>query len=330
MYERSIFIITTALLISGCTTVEQVHVNDPNISSIERASLQEIFIAEDLETVDPFEPWSEKFNRKSLGYAVIEKTEDYFNNNYTENCEWSSKVYSEEPLEDLQKLQIVMNRTVDTFCEQLKDNPIVIISDYSYVKEVLEALDRPTDDHGGICGGKGSGGNTGCALYHSSWVSHRITGIDRVAHIAHEMFHNVQDAVNEGIPFWQKPPDHELYIPMWFIEGAAVMYQSAIIDYLSLGDGRYYDYGVSSPMLRPYPDTKINLKSLHGGGNFDVYVVGQFATEYLVANVGVEPLLNVIVRVGEGKTFEEAFEAEMGISLSDFYDKMSRIQLLND
>ena len=330
MYERSIFIIVTALLASGCTVAQEVPIVDDNIAMAERASLQELFPVEEARPPEPFEPWSETFARESLGIALIEQTENYFNNNSVENCQWEPKAYSQEPLEDLDNLQLVMDQTSIIFCDLLEDDPIVIVSQYHYVDDVLEDLNRPTDDHGGICGSPGSGGSTGCALYHSSWISDSLTGESRLAITAHEMFHNVQDVVNKGLPVWRIPPGHALAIPMWFFEGTAVTYQYALMDYLGLAEKRYYEHDFSSRMLRPYPDTAIDLSSVETGWGMDVYVVGHFATEYLVANVGLQPMLNIVEEVGNETPFYKAFEQEIGMSLSDFYSKMERVQLLEN
>lgn len=330
MYERSVFIIATALLVSGCTVAQEAPIVDDNIVVAERATLQELFPVEEASPSEPFEPWSETFSRRSLGIAVMNTMKDYFGTNYTSDCDWSPELYTHEPIADAGAITTVMNETVDIFCEQLSDDPLVIISPYFDVAEVLEERDRPTDDHGRICGGPSSGGSTACALYHNSWVSPNVTGENRLMTVAHEMFHNVQDSVNKGMPSWRKPWGHRLYVPMWFLEGAAVTYQASILHYLNMGEGRYFEYQISSAMLRTSPDTAIDLASLERGGNLDTYVVGHFATEYIVASVGFEPLLNIVTRVGENLTFSEALQEETGMSVEEFYNKMSKIQLLAD
>jgi hypothetical protein len=51
----------------------------------------------------------------------------------------------------------------------------------------------------------------------------------------------------------------------------------------------------------------------------DPYGIGAIATEYLVANVGMDKFLNVYREVGKGRSFSVAFLNATGISLADFY-----------
>jgi hypothetical protein len=53
--------------------------------------------------------------------------------------------------------------------------------------------------------------------------------------------------------------------------------------------------------------------------SYGPYDYGRLATEYIVANVGVEALINIWVYLGEGDSFETAFERAIGISVADFY-----------
>jgi ABC-type phosphate/phosphonate transport system substrate-binding protein len=54
-------------------------------------------------------------------------------------------------------------------------------------------------------------------------------------------------------------------------------------------------------------------------GSNDPYNYGSLATEYIVASVGIEPLMNIWKLAGEGASFEDAFEEALGISVQDFY-----------
>jgi cytochrome b involved in lipid metabolism len=51
----------------------------------------------------------------------------------------------------------------------------------------------------------------------------------------------------------------------------------------------------------------------------DPYGLGEVATEFIVANVGIEKLLAIYAALGQGKTFAQAFEAGTGVKLDDFY-----------
>jgi cytochrome b involved in lipid metabolism len=51
----------------------------------------------------------------------------------------------------------------------------------------------------------------------------------------------------------------------------------------------------------------------------DPYGLGEVATKFIVANVGIEKLLGVYGALGQGKTFAQAFEVGTGVNLDDFY-----------
>jgi len=327
MRETTLSLIVITSLLSGCTSAPEVQEQD-NASSRSAAPLLSQSAVVEPVAIEPFEPWSETFSRKQLGTAVMLKMNEYFDANHVDDCKWEGQIHLEKSLSVMTEVESVMEKTVSTFCNILQDDPVTIISSYGFVKTVLEDLDRPTDDHGGICGGPGAGMNTGCALYHASWVSNRLDGNMIIGVTAHELFHNVQDAMKSGRPFWRTPGHDEMFTPHWFLEGGAVTYQSAMGDYLGYWD--YTAYDAYSNMLAASPNTNINLQSLETGGSFDVYVVGQFATEYLVAHIGIDGLLNIIPKIDNGKTFDESFESVVGMSLEDFYAKMSRIQIIND
>lgn len=317
----------TSVLLVGCATSFD---NAEPQKAVSPA--QEIVISIDLsslaeEGVSPFKnSWPETFSRKQLGYEVIEVTGAYFVNNKVSDCAISGQRVSQTEHEWSKDLDLIMNKFVSVFCDELGGTePLAIAGDYFFAKGVLSDLDRRVDDYGGLCGGSaGSGWSTGCALYDSTWSKDlgqaRTTGI-----FAHELFHIVQDNINPGLPQWRIPPGHESYIPVWFIEGSAMVYEFAAIHHLGLDD--YFGSIGSSAMLQEEPNTNIDLLSLEEGWSLDTYVVGQIAVEYLVANAGFDPLFEIIVQVGEGSTFSDAFENSVGISLDEFYIKMSRVQL---
>ena len=59
--------------------------------------------------------------------------------------------------------------------------------------------------------------------------------------------------------------------------------------------------------------------SSNQGVGLDPYGIGMAATEYLVASVGFESLLNIFKYTKESNNFKESFQKAVGISLEDFY-----------
>jgi hypothetical protein len=56
------------------------------------------------------------------------------------------------------------------------------------------------------------------------------------------------------------------------------------------------------------------------------YVIGQVATEYIVASVGFQKMLDIFVDYKTTKNFEKSFENVIGISKVTFYEKFDQIR----
>jgi hypothetical protein len=56
------------------------------------------------------------------------------------------------------------------------------------------------------------------------------------------------------------------------------------------------------------------------------YNIGQVASEYIVASVGFQKLLDIWIDYGTTRNFEKSFENVTGISKTTFYDKFDQIR----
>jgi predicted heme/steroid binding protein len=63
-------------------------------------------------------------------------------------------------------------------------------------------------------------------------------------------------------------------------------------------------------------DAKANMNR---AGDIFPYNIGALGVEFLVANVGIQNMVDVFSQIGTGKSFPDAFEAATGIELVDFY-----------
>ena len=74
--------------------------------------------------------------------------------------------------------------------------------------------------------------------------------------------------------------------------------------------------------VRSNPEYRI-IKPLSSYDNFESnpYGIGQAATEYIIASVGFESLLNMFKFTGTEGTFSAGFKKATGIELSEFYSK---------
>lgn len=140
---------------------------------------------------------------------------------------------------------------------------------------------------------------------------------------AHEFTHNIMDAQMTDRAAAQQQ------VTNWFWEGVATYSQTAIIHNQS-----YDEYYAAKRKLADqlYRDKTINedwynkfLSSTSSDFRFwrdnyehwRLYDVGMFVTEILVATYGVDILMDVFKKIGQGMTWEEAFEATYMVKWSD-------------
>jgi hypothetical protein len=109
--------------------------------------------------------------------------------------------------------------------------------------------------------------------------------------------------------------------PQWFWEGPAMFVglqtanQLGFIDYSE--DGR----PTSVNRVHRFPTAKLKLEevSVNTPPTVDPYGIGEIATEFLVANVGMTKFVDIYRQIGTGASFAVAFEKATGVPLADFY-----------
>ena len=135
----------------------------------------------------------------------------------------------------------------------------------------------------------------------------------------HEFFHGIQERYAGRNP----GPGGE-QIPNWFWEGPAMyvgLHSAAYAGYIDFkAEGR-------ESMLKRFKNGRPQARALSlidvkaNDGVVDPYAIGFAATEFLVAQVGVEKFVNIYAELGKGKSFASAFESATGFALNDFYDR---------
>ena len=58
----------------------------------------------------------------------------------------------------------------------------------------------------------------------------------------------------------------------------------------------------------------------------DPYGVGQIATEFLVAKIGVEKMIKIYDEIKTVKSFSSAFKSATGVELDDFYTMFEEVR----
>jgi hypothetical protein len=134
---------------------------------------------------------------------------------------------------------------------------------------------------------------------------------------AHEIFHTVQFSLL-GYNLERIGPGHPQGVPRWFIEGSANYFGYYVVEKLGLGS---YENGRNNQVR--FNSEYQNIKPLSTYDNFESnpYGIGQAATEYIIASVGFESLLNIFKFTGTEGTFSAGFKKATGIELSEFYSK---------
>jgi hypothetical protein len=238
---------------------------------------------------------------------------------------------------DVTGLKNIANTTHSLFFPVTQQSTILIFgTSHSWVGEQAGMRNLRVNSPGLPCGGDGSwdrycaGSNFGLMIYSGRYAEAKKKqrdDLDLVSGnygvVAHEYFHTVQGALINREAF---DPASNLYIPVWLKEGSANFVGFAVLDYMKIypyGGSRYTE--VESHQSYSKVESKVSLEmyatysSSNQGVGLDPYGIGMAATEYLVASVGFESLLNIFKYTKESNNFKETFQKAVGISLEDFY-----------
>jgi hypothetical protein len=142
----------------------------------------------------------------------------------------------------------------------------------------------------------------------------------------HEFFHTVQERISGGVP----SPDGLGIAPQWFWEGPATFIGLQTASYLGLAsyitEGREMAVARSNdPSTKPYLLSEAT-KNTGSPTAIDPYGIGAIATEFLVANVGMEKFMEVYKNLGKKKSFADSFKTATGVELTDFYTMFEEVR----
>ena len=175
----------------------------------------------------------------------------------------------------------------------------------------------------------------GYVITSDSFYDARNPGRDGAALLAHEYFHLVQaNLIGSRDLFRTKSGDTQTAkgFPAWFAEGTAEFVGYSVG---ALSQNASYWEGRSTALSYAPPGEATNRNSIAdyeirtccGNGTPTYpYNIGHVATEYIVASVGFQKLLDIFVDFGKSNDFEKSFEAVTGISKQAFYDKFDQIR----
>ena len=280
--------------------------------------------------VDPVfdSPWPTEITRKQLIDSALAKAFEYFDEKATAQPPNLTIYFQDTFPEEHHSWVEEMAAVSASFPSDFTDHQFsLMVGEPSWVYEVIEREGFWTEPEGHCGGLTPDGAVGGCASrgavsanYGETVGSGELDWSGTLPSIVpHEMFHSVQDVMDPK-PMGQIPPVGEpTHRPLWFWEGGAEFFGYAVGDYA----------GVASYYVSPWewwyylPNPELGLESFVERDKFAVppegYWMGQIATEYIVANTGVEGMLQISQGLSEGLTWEEAFEFGTGIALGEFY-----------
>lgn len=144
-----------------------------------------------------------------------------------------------------------------------------------------------------------------------------LSNAGKRAVVAHEIYHVWHKFIDGSPGNNNRDPRSPEGMPIWFAEGMANFMGFAIAHH---DKATTYAEGRADQVDSYMRSSKAPL-SEHVGRELNPYGIGQAASEYLVASIGVDRAFDIYRKVGSGKTFAAAFEESAGISLLSFYEK---------
>jgi hypothetical protein len=162
-------------------------------------------------------------------------------------------------------------------------------------------------------------------------------GRDGGALLAHEYFHLVQANLSktragEAERVKGTHSESAKAFPVWFLEGSAEFVGYSVG---ALAQNGSYWQGRARMLSYSPPEESINRNAISDyeiriccGNNTPTYPyhIGQIATEYIVASIGFQKMLDIFTDYATTRNFEKSFETVTGISKLAFYEKFEQLR----
>ena len=269
-------------------------------------------------------PWPTGFTRRELADSALAKTYEYLDQREQGAHESILTVVHQDNVaqfhrdfgEDLAQV------TVDAFSPYVADDVLLVMgTNIDFLEETLEELGRPYQSDAFP-----QTGTTCVAWQGTAWISmpgvfgdNAMPGDPHLsACVPHEIFHIAQDTLDKAV-YGEESQScaDEKFRPLWLVEGSAQFMGHAVVSYQGYHEywGNHFTAG-SVDLEGPRPLLSA-VEPWESG--WDAYKWGGLATEYIIASVGVEPLMAIWAKAGQCVPFEQGFEEALGISLADFY-----------
>jgi hypothetical protein len=270
----------------------------------------------------PFVAWSNTFDINSLIKTAVDSTDSYGGVVRSDNS-YEISIQNSVRESDRKWITGMLDYSNGFFSkierEKLK---IFLGNSHEWSKETVKNAGVWFGDPNGAYPCSNGTQDAACAGYKTLilWIflnPSQTWDIGRRSHPAHELFHTVQFSLL-GYNLDRFGPGHPQAVPRWFMEGSANYFGYYIVEKLGFDS---YKNGRDS-QVRLNAEYRV-IKPLSTYDNYETnpYGIGQAATEYIIASVGFESLLNIFKFTGSEGTFSAGFKKATGIELSEFYSK---------
>jgi len=341
MIRRAVLALSIAgslLILPACISPAE---HTPTVEEKKTSSLGDSPISE----VPRYEPqsWSTAFSRESLRQAAMGEVDRYFNSRETPNA-FVVEEYFDPELPELHRT--CSSRAVETLFnsfslhsgEEGGDSTILLIGGLSenqdWIVETARSIKSDWPEQvrpgqslsfpdwldaarapAGVSYGYGERNAIVIALNISQYGCGEVERL-----VYHEAFHSLSARL-DGKSLMGFSLDEMAHMGLWFREGSADFFSESLAALETDSDYLGTTVTVATGEMTGLTSMEANLESNRA------YTVGQFAVEYIVANVGVEAVLDVYRGIGQGLTFYEAFEEGVGVSTEEFYSSVEQIKV---
>jgi hypothetical protein len=272
--------------------------------------------------VQPFVPWSTKFEVNSLVKSALDSTDSYVGVVSPDNS-YEIAIQNSVRESDRKWITQMLDYTNGVFSKIEREKLKIFLGNtHEWSKETVKNAGVWFGDPGSTYPCSSGTQDAGCAEYKNLvlWIfmnPSQTWDVGRRSIPAHEVFHTIQFSLL-GYNIQRIGPDQPQRVPRWFMEGSANYFGYYMVKKLGFDS---YENGRNDQVR--FNSEYRNIKPLSTYDNFGTnpYGIGQAATEYIIASVGFESLLNIFKFTGTEGTFPAGFKKATGIELTEFYSK---------
>ena len=272
--------------------------------------------------VEPFVAWSTKFEINSLIKSAIDSTNSYVGVVRPDNS-YEIAIQNSVRESDRNWITGMLDYTNGFFSKIEREKLKIFVGNtHEWSKETVKNAGVWFGDPGSTYPCSSGTQDAGCAEYKNLvlWIfmnPSQTWDVGRRSIPAHEVFHTIQFSLL-GYNIQRIGPDQPQRVPRWLMEGSANYFGYYMVKKLGFDS---YENGRNDQVR--FNSEYRNIKPLSTYDNFESnpYGIGQAATEYIIASVGFESLLNIFKFTGTEGTFPAGFKKATGIELTEFYSK---------